>query len=70
MRTWKIDVGGHQQIGRPKLRWSDVIRKDMKENRVKIEEAQDRRTWRLETPNREMAEEEEEVQQLLQIYSS
>ena len=42
-------VGGHRKIGRPKLRWSDVIRKDMKEKRVKIEEAQDRRTWRLKT---------------------
>ena len=30
-------------------RWSDVIRKDTKETRVKIEEPQDRRTWRLET---------------------
>ncbi len=37
-----IDVGGHQKIGRPKLRWSDVIRKDMKEKGVKIEEAKDR----------------------------
>ena len=49
MRTWKMEVGGHRKIGRPKVRWSDVIRKDMKEKRVKIEEAQDRRTWRLKT---------------------
>ena len=27
MRTWKMEVGGHRQIGRPKLVWSDVIRK-------------------------------------------
>ena len=44
-----MEVGGHRKIGRPKLRWSDVIRKDMKEIGVKIEEAQDRRTWRLKT---------------------
>ncbi len=49
MRTWKMEVGGHRKIGRPKLKWSDVIRKDMKEKQVKIEEAQDRRTWRLKT---------------------
>ena len=49
MRTWTMEVGGHRKIGRPKLRWSDVIRKDRKEKQVKIEEAQDRRTWRLET---------------------
>ena len=42
MRTWKMEVGGHRKIGRPKLR-SDVIRKDMKEKGIKIE-AQDRRT--------------------------
>ena len=26
-----MEVGGHRRIGRQKLRWSDVIRKDMKE---------------------------------------
>ena len=54
-----MEVGGHRKMGRPKLRWSDVIRKDMNEKQVKIEEVQDRRTWRLKlnapTPNREKA---------------
>ena len=49
MRTWKIEVGGHRKTGRPKLRWSDVIRKDMKEAGEKMEEAQDWRTCRLKT---------------------
>ena len=31
MRTWKMEVGGHRQIGRPKLLSSDVIRKFIKE---------------------------------------
>ena len=39
----------HRKIGRPKLRWSDVLRKDVKEKQVKIEEAQDWRTWEWET---------------------
>ena len=26
MRTWKMEVSGHRKIGRPKLRWSGVIR--------------------------------------------
>ena len=26
MRTWQMEVSGHQKIGRPKLRWSDVMR--------------------------------------------
>ena len=41
-----MEVDGHRKIGRPKPRWSDVIRRDMKEKGVKIEEAQDRRTWK------------------------
>ena len=61
-RTWKMEVDEHRKIGRPKLRWSDVIRKDVKEKGVKIEEAQGRGKWRLKTrcedPNREKAEEE------------
>ena len=49
MKPWNMEVGGHRKIERPKLRWSDDIGKDMKEKQVKIEEAQDRRTWRLKT---------------------
>ena len=35
-----MEVGGHRKIGRPELRWSDVIRKDTKYKQVNIEEAQ------------------------------
>ena len=45
-------MDGHRKIGRQKLRWSDVTRKDMKENGVglNIEEAQiGERQWRLKT---------------------
>ena len=49
MQLWKMEVGGHRKIGRPKLRWSDVIGKYKNEKGVKIEEAQDRRTRRLKT---------------------
>ena len=34
-----MELGGHQQIGRPKLRWSDVIRKYMNEKGVQRKEA-------------------------------
>ena len=34
-------MGGHRRIGRPKRRWSDVIRKDMKEKQVQTEEARE-----------------------------
>ena len=30
-------MGGHRKIGRPKLRWSDVIRKYMTEKGVRSE---------------------------------
>ena len=46
MRTWKMEVGGHRNIGRPKLRWSDVIRKYMKGKGVQ-RETQDWRRCRL-----------------------
>ena len=49
MRTWKMEVRGHRHIGRPKLKWRDVIRKDTKEKGAQREEAQDRRTWRMRT---------------------
>ena len=57
-----MEVSGHRMIGRPKLRWSDVIRKYMKEKGVKTEKHKtgERGDWKLfvPTPNRETAEEE------------
>ena len=44
-----MEVSGQRKIGIPKLRWSDVIRKDTKEKGVKREEEQHRRTWRMKT---------------------
>ena len=49
MRTWKNEVSGHRKIGTSKLRWSDVITKDMNAKGVKREEAQDQRTLRLKS---------------------
>ena len=48
-RTWKLEVGGHRNIGKPKLRYYYVIRKYMKEKQLKIEEAQDWRAWIMNT---------------------
>ena len=57
-----MEVGGHRKIGSSKLVWSDVIRKNMTKKQIKIEEAQDRRIWRMKTytptPNRETEEED------------
>ena len=44
MRTWKMEVGVHRKIGRPKLRWTDVVRNIKGERSKYIEEAQDRIT--------------------------
>ena len=46
-----MEVGGHRKIGRPKLRWSSVIRKDMKEEGVKIEVDRRRRLENVEIEN-------------------
>ena len=48
MRTWKMEVGALRKIGRPKLGWSDVIRKYMKEKQVKIEDAQEPKNVEIE----------------------
>ena len=62
MRTWKMEVSGHRKIGRPKRRWSDVIRKYTKEQeyREKKHKTEEHGEWKLDaqTPNREKAEEE------------
>ena len=39
---------GDRKIGKPKLRWSDVIRTDMKEKWVERQETQD---WRTDNEN-------------------
>ena len=49
MRTCKTEVGGHRKMGRPKLRWSDVMWKYTKEKGVKIEVAHDQITWKMKT---------------------
>ena len=64
-----MEAGGHRQIGRPTLRWSDITRKYMKEKQVTTEEAQGRRTWRmkaLDAPNRnwEKTEKEQDVERM------
>ena len=45
----KMEVSGHQKIGRQKRWWSDVIRKYMKEKGIQREEAQDRRIWKMKS---------------------
>ena len=45
MGTRNMEVSGHRNIERPKLRWSDVVRKNMKE----------RSTERITTPDEESA---------------
>ena len=59
IRTWKMEVSGHRKIGRLKLRWYDVVRKDMKKNGVQKEEAQEHGEGKLDTsiPNRGKAKE-------------
>ena len=38
MGTRNMEVSGHRKIEIPKLRWSDVVRKNMKEKGVQREE--------------------------------
>ena len=41
---------GHRKIGRPKLRWSDDIRKDMKEKQVKKHKTAEHGVRKLDAP--------------------
>ena len=43
-----MEVGGHRKIGRPKLRWSDVTRKDMLGGETSIGLLKDKRSTRPE----------------------
>ena len=42
----KVTVNGRKR-GRPKKRWEEVVKEDMKERRLKCEDAQDRSRWRI-----------------------
>ena len=68
LRARNNEVGGHRQLGSPKLRWGIVVRKDMKEKHVNIWKKcknGERGNWNLDapTPSRNNAEEEEDVEE-------
>ena len=44
VQTWKVDGKGKR--GKPKLRWTDCIKKDLREARVDATVAADRAKWR------------------------
>ena len=58
-----MEMCGHRRIRRPNRVDRYILRKDIKEKGVKIEEAQYQSTWRLKAPcadpNKGKAEEEE-----------
>ena len=54
-----MEVGGHRNIGRQRLRWNDVVRKHMKEKRWKKHKTGECGDWKLDEPKR--VEEEEEL---------
>ena len=66
MRTLKMEMRGHRKIKRPKLRWSDVIRRHegdrSTERRRAILENMDN-IWKLDmpTPNSDKAREDVEA---------
>ena len=44
VQTWKVDDKGKR--GKPKLRWTDRIKKDLREARADVTAATDREKWR------------------------
>ena len=45
-RAMKMEVQGRKKIGRPKRRWLDRVRDDIKEKGLSGEDVYDRATWR------------------------
>ena len=42
-----FEVKGERGCGRPRTTWSQVVERDMRECRLKREDAKDREKWRL-----------------------
>ena len=45
-RVANMEIPGRRRRGRPKTRWKDSVRRDMKEVGVTSDEAQERNSWR------------------------
>jgi len=45
-KVWKEPIVGKRSQGRQRIRWDDVIRKDMKERRLTTKDTKDRTKWR------------------------
>ena len=48
-RAYGEPVRGRRSVGRQRLRWKDVIRKDMEAKGLREEDAANRNRWRLKT---------------------
>lgn len=48
-RAFDLKVDGKRPRGKPKRRWMDVVQKDIKDNGLSLEDAQDRAKWRRST---------------------
>ena len=45
-RAWTLEVPGKRPRGTPKLRWKDVVTKDMEEKGLRVEDVRERTLWR------------------------
>jgi hypothetical protein len=48
-RVMTMNVDGHPSIGRPRKRWVDCVKDDMKIKGVSMEMTNDRREWKKKT---------------------
>jgi hypothetical protein len=48
-RVMSLNVDGHPRIGRPKTRWMDCVKDDMRIKVVSMEMTSDRRKWKKKT---------------------
>jgi hypothetical protein len=48
-KVMSMNVDGHPRRGRPKTRWMDCVKDDMRVNGVSMEMTSDRREWKKKT---------------------
>ena len=46
MRVMEMEVQGRRRRGRPKLRWKDRVKEDLREGQLDEEQVMNRREWR------------------------
>ena len=45
-RVWNLEINGKREMGRPKMTWKDIVKKESRKIGLDERDAQDRKKWR------------------------